>query len=325
MYDLGRFNYCAGSTCKKGQKTSLSWKLDPKESLSDYKIVVMCGEEVTSYHVHRNILAVGPRRSEYFVRLFQSDTEVTEHKTGKSSIQLEEPAACAFPLMLDYMYNQSENLESVLTTENAISMRFLASYFGVEALFDDVNKFIQKDLIYKTAPAYVTYADFHHDEKVLEAARALCADNVCNIEPAEMALIPLKCFRDIVCLYTLNHGGRDIMSSHIVAACQEHTDDVDQETLLDMTSIDKMPAIAPKDAMYLFHLSLKLSLPEISEDGSTLHERCIKAMAHNWLSIVLPDMVSNEDCTARKGYHDLSSDLKVKLLEAALCVAGESR
>ena len=40
----------------------LDWRMDPEESYSDWKIEISVdGTFHESYHVHRNILAVGPR------------------------------------------------------------------------------------------------------------------------------------------------------------------------------------------------------------------------------------------------------------------------
>lgn len=49
---------------------NLSWRLDPEESLSDWTILVKTkrsnDDKVDTYHVHKSVLGVGPRRSNYF-------------------------------------------------------------------------------------------------------------------------------------------------------------------------------------------------------------------------------------------------------------------
>jgi hypothetical protein len=51
----------------------LSWRLDPKKSLSDWAIHIQATHKPELYHVynvHKSVLAVGPRRSGYFAKAF---------------------------------------------------------------------------------------------------------------------------------------------------------------------------------------------------------------------------------------------------------------
>jgi hypothetical protein len=49
------------------------------------------------------MLAAGPRRSEYFARLFQQDGNFSESQNSTSRIELpDEIAAQAFPVLLDF-------------------------------------------------------------------------------------------------------------------------------------------------------------------------------------------------------------------------------
>ena len=53
-------------------ETELTWRLDARKSLSDWAVVVTTKEtRITQvYNVHKNYLAVGPRKSLYFAREF---------------------------------------------------------------------------------------------------------------------------------------------------------------------------------------------------------------------------------------------------------------
>jgi hypothetical protein len=93
------------------------WELDPKESYSDWTIEVhrqndknnnsIAGQQtVDTYHVHRNMLAFGICQSEYFTTLFQSSFVETQSRTS-SMMSLAEPAARAFPLFLNLVYQAS--------------------------------------------------------------------------------------------------------------------------------------------------------------------------------------------------------------------------
>lgn len=55
-------------------EAELSWRLDPIKSLSDWTIqVIIRGTPAVhqTYHVHKSVLAIGPRRSNYFAQSFQ--------------------------------------------------------------------------------------------------------------------------------------------------------------------------------------------------------------------------------------------------------------
>jgi hypothetical protein len=117
----------------------LDWRLEPAQSHSDYDIEVQFDRRLENedsitatqvYHVHRNILAVGPKRSEYFARLLQGS--FLEMETNTSKIQLDEVAANAFPYMLDYIYERNETL--AITSETAVALHWLGQYFEIRRL-----------------------------------------------------------------------------------------------------------------------------------------------------------------------------------------------
>jgi len=63
-----------GEELQPSDEERLQWSRDPEESwLSDWKIdIVVAGEKRATYNVHRAVLAVGPKRCEYFVRLLKN-------------------------------------------------------------------------------------------------------------------------------------------------------------------------------------------------------------------------------------------------------------
>jgi hypothetical protein len=87
------------------EEAVLCWKMDPTKSLSDWTIEIVSKPNgktrVDTYHCHKNILAVGPRHSEYFAHLLQSGDRFTEGQSNTSRIELETLAAQTFPVLLD--------------------------------------------------------------------------------------------------------------------------------------------------------------------------------------------------------------------------------
>lgn len=341
--DLGCFNYGADKPGPQA-RAELSWRLE--NSLSDYKIVVTSpapdgtpssnkktshdetksppkSEEV--YHVHRSMLAVGPHNSLYFARLFLSKTELTEHASNTSSVELEPSAANAFPKMLDFIYSARKDKASNVTSQDAVPLRYLASYFGVEALFEEVNNFIRSDLKYTNAPIYVAEAMIYNDEKILDAASLLCAQNVTNIAPEVMAALPLKCFRDILLSPNLDgqrQQNSEIISRQIASFCRKHDGEVDKEVVLELTAEKVLPNIAHDEAFYMMSLSRAYSLPRESEEegaGASLHERCISVLSTNWKSAIIPSIDDEGGALGGgTGYKSLPGETKVELLETVV-------
>jgi len=339
--DLGQFNYGADKPGPHQARNELSWRLDPEKSLSDYRIIITTSHEDTPqskktssttkkkssksgevYHVHKSMLAIGPHNSLYFARLFLSETELSENASNTSSVELEPSAAKAFPKMLDFIYSSQKGKASGVTSQDAVPLRYLASYFGVEALFEEVNAFIRNDLKFTNAPIYVTEALTYNDEKILDAASVLCAQNVTEIAPETMAELPLKCFRDTLLSPSLQNQRQqnsDIISRHIAAFCRKHDEELDKDILLELTSKEVLPSIAHDEAFYLMSFVREYSLPTVSRKRSetTLHERCIRALSKNWISAVVPEMTDGgiEEETD-KGYNGLPAEVKIQLLEA---------
>ena len=59
---------------------------------------------MSTSHLHRNMLAVGPCKSHYFTALFR--TPMAETTTKTSDIKFRKDAADAVPLILDFIYTQ---------------------------------------------------------------------------------------------------------------------------------------------------------------------------------------------------------------------------
>ena len=136
---------------KKAKTThaALTWRRDPEETFSDWKIIVTSksakgdnSDSPQTYHIHKNIVGAGARGSHYFGRLFRSD-RLKESESSTSCIELEESSMKAFPIMLDFIYGDKD-VEA--TVETAVALRHLASYFDVPTLFANVNNYIIKNM-----------------------------------------------------------------------------------------------------------------------------------------------------------------------------------
>lgn len=179
-FDIGE--YGSGSAPVE-KDASLSWRDDPEETLSDWRIVV----EVPAlkiknvYHVHKAMIAGGPRKSDYFVRQCRSGggaSQLAEAVRSESKLDLEAEAAEAIPDFLDYVYTGSLKA----TKENACALLHLAEYLGNPPLYAEVKDFIEAGLQsgrnFKFAPKYVASASLFNQEKLADAAVQVAAEHL---------------------------------------------------------------------------------------------------------------------------------------------------
>ena len=196
--NLGSYNQAGDSNSRKTQE-ALTWRSDPEFNLSDWTVVVTTkasrsdvpvtgdrdGNKVADvetvpvewseviYHVHKAILGIGPRSSEYFLNVFRNKN-MSEFKSATSRLHLEESAGKAFPAMLDFMYNNSD---VSATTETAVALRHLANYFGMPNLFESVNKFIENDMDKYNIHIYLDEAILYNDDIIMDATMSIAAEN----------------------------------------------------------------------------------------------------------------------------------------------------
>jgi hypothetical protein len=73
--------------------------------------------------------------------------------------------------------DDSVSLADHISTSSAVSLRHLSRLFGCETLTLKINKFIQRDLSFRTGPSYFKQAYDYKDDRLLEAAKRLCSEN----------------------------------------------------------------------------------------------------------------------------------------------------
>lgn len=172
---------------KEAPRVLQGWRLDPKESFTDWTIQVTrisdrdesdkggvdnhCYCPAETYHVHKYFLGAGPRRASYFNGVFHA-TELEEYKSGITHLELEESAAASFPAFLDYIYSAND---VDVTSESAIALRHLSEYFRVPTLYQSVSDFLQKDLSESNVHIYCREALLYHDSEIVEACMKMVA------------------------------------------------------------------------------------------------------------------------------------------------------
>ena len=140
-------------------------------SFSDWKIRIKIQNKVDeyssdnscvdrTYNVHRNILAIGERRSGYFANLLHYGID---DGNSCSDIELSSRAATYFPDLLDFLYSSTA---FVITTRNAIALLFLSQAFQVVSLETKVETFLHEDIKLSNFGYYMSDALYFSDETI---------------------------------------------------------------------------------------------------------------------------------------------------------------
>lgn len=171
----------------QAEETTLSWRND--NNFSDWKLQIKIRNDSANnsnaagdvqnsstflhrtYCVHRNILAIGQRRSGYFANLFHYGIDDGDRC---SRIELSSRAVDCFPDLLDFMYSSKA---FAITTTNSIALLFLSQAFQVVDLEARVKLFIDKDIKLYNFGYYMSGALYFSDETI-----ALKVINTCEQE-----------------------------------------------------------------------------------------------------------------------------------------------
>lgn len=265
----------------------LTWRSDPAESMSDWTITVINNGRQTAehYHVHKNIVAVGKRRSDFFVGLFREHRQSCK-RSNSTELCLPDSAAVMIPPLLDYIYCGDKAL--TLSSKTAPGLRYLSQFFGIRVLFERIMKFIQKDLSLRTVVEYYKGCTDLGDQKVLGIAARHAARNIhlVDISHELIEVMDPEFFCKVIASPGTEGSEKKVHLSLLVAKyCQLHKDTLDESMFSRLTAKDHLPHIHHSAAMSLLGMEADLvvatSLKSIMSMTS-LQERCIKGLSSNW-------------------------------------------
>lgn len=269
------------------EEHKLSWRLDPVESHSDWTIVVQHEgtERCDTYHTHKNILAVGPCKSDYFASLFRS-THLAESQNNTSHIVLEEPAAQAMPIMLDFVYDIPQHKLDI-STQHVVALRYLAKYFGIRILYRKVMEFHKKDMRLDNISTYIADASVFHDETTLRLAATKCLDNLQLMDSNLLQQMDPTFFLRILSNPEVDTCSVSCqMSTILVQYCQIHRDELTKDLFEQLTDRKYIPQIDREAAVPLLELEVvncsSNNEEEENSSSSCLQKRCIKVLALHW-------------------------------------------
>mmetsp|Transcript_30999 Transcript_30999/g.56209 ORF Transcript_30999/g.56209 Transcript_30999/m.56209 type:complete len:540 (+) Transcript_30999:89-1708(+) len=283
---------------------------------------------VQHYHVHKAILSVGPRRSEYFATLFKQ-SHLSEFATNPSHINLEDSAATSFPTILDYIYNDKK---IKFNSKNATAIRHLAHYFGIRSLWKCASTYIRGDFSLETAATYLTESILYHDEKLEHASIDILAERIEEINRRTLTKLPPSSFERIVSSPKLKCRSKKL-SDIVLKYCQTQGGALDMSVLMKCTRCEVMPSVSRKAALPL----LKVAVAEeekagvnLSDTNNVLRARCIEACVEEWKETLAKPLLALESRDKNISrilgansieHRELPLAIQVELLEKALCAA----
>jgi hypothetical protein len=297
----------------------LSWRGDPSTNWSDWTVIIHnTGDDSTkSYHVHRNILAAGSRRCEYFSTLFNTRAAIAEQQDCTSRISLDAPEASAFEIMLNFCYNEGKLNACV---DNVVALRNLARYFQCRELLRFVNEFIQGDLSIDNAVLYLRGA-FQRDEKLETAARKLTCEQIHSIAIHSMDTLSTDIFRSIICCETIKEEHHKYVSVHIKSFFDVNPEKVSAKLLNDFTF--HLTEIDASVAHGFLELISRLDPNDQDKDSwlalDRLSQACAAALAPKWASLDTNNNGMNKFINpSSEGDYRGAGRCVVPLLEASL-------
>ena len=325
---------------------TLSWRLDPQDSLSDWTLRVSSSDQnkidkqshtdrdydttrsrshlnllTKTFFVHKTVLGVGPRRSEFFVNLFKNKTGDSRDDVNKNvtKIVLLPSAVAVFPVMLDYLY-AAPGSPVEITTETAVALRHLASSFGIKEMFNETTSFIKTDMNVDTAVTYLCEGKKFKNEKIVENASRIIASKFKEVKLTHLSILSPTELLPIIASPHLRINCSDSFSSRIGAYCRCREDDLTLSLLESFTHPTKMPMIAEPESLYFLHLYLYLGGMKDSRPES-LYTRCL-VQAPKLLKQLRSRKTETNGSTNRLNkasldlYNELPDRIKVQILES---------
>jgi hypothetical protein len=252
-----------------------SWRWSPAESLSDFTLTVLSAEmgAATNYHVHKHMMAIGPRSSQYMNEVFASEN------ASKFQVTLDDKTSTLIPEILDFIYCHDNDIS--MTTNNVVALRQLAKMLKIGSLEVKTAKFILEDMEIKNLATYVSDCCYFNDIEVTKAVLKECTTNIGSIPVSDRLWVVMEpeLFLQII---SSPHIDRGDLSKHLSILLMEYLDlhqyEIDGDLFVSLTSEGVIPVVDRTAALPLIELSNCYS----TKDCEELQKRCAFTVACYW-------------------------------------------
>ena len=263
----------------------LSWRLNPSESLSDWSICVhnLQSNTTDEYHVHRNMLAVGKRKSAFFVDLFKQ-----RPRHPVTDFYFCEDAAKFIPMVLDWIYLGDCAIQ--LSADSAPGLRHIAQCLGLRKLFDLTMAFMKSNLSRETLATYYVKATALKDQKILNVVARFFARKIEIIDTEDeiMTVMHPDFFRNILSQPGLGSPEMNVHKTVMICSfCEKHKSSLTEDEFLLLTGEKYLRQVHYGAAIQFLELELELAPAHTnrinqSKEPTPLQTKCINAIAPRW-------------------------------------------
>ena len=291
----------------------LSWRLDPSQSLSDWELHIFNRSSKTFevYHVHRVVMALGPRGCEFFQDVFRQSEAVSESSSSNNNnskttrVPLIAESCKLVGCFLDYVY---DNEHFQITNENALGLCYLADYFRNHSLWELATDFIEDDLSKVSGREhlcqYYTDSIYYDQDEFLDHILSVCSRDLLSI--LEDGIPCSKLFGELTpshfmrILVDMEPPTEEQLSSALLLTrainefCCMHRSELSMETFDNFTSriilLDSSSAVTLLEASLEYDFSIQSDTDEEKIHGSEdsiaslilFQQQCIETMAEEW-------------------------------------------
>jgi hypothetical protein len=212
----------------------VSWKSDPKASFSDWTLQVFYrdsnrNKRIDVYHVHRNVVGFGHRKSNYLLRdIMEFEIQEFIDTSNKAEVEIQEiinsdkksnsnsggagagskqkditrikvpneSQARSVPMVLDFMYYTNETKQR-MSADRSCNVFKVAEGLEVQALQKAIGEFYMKNLSLKNLGEFLTAATKVKADKLLTICKAKIGQMI-TVKPELSAMVPPKFMAEIL-------------------------------------------------------------------------------------------------------------------------------
>lgn len=272
------FASCKSAESRKTGSPSFvpGWRLPGPESLSDVTLRIVNDKtgESTNYYIHKHMVAVGVKKSEYLDERFRTE------RSDVFQLSLDDKTSQHVPNLLDFMYCHDYEID--VSTENVVALLQLGKLFKVIPVVTKAAGFILEDMTISNMSTYVSESCLYKDEKVKKVVVSKCSENIQEIsvrDPLWAAMEP-QLFLDVLSSPSIQ---RESLSLHLSILLKEyiemHQYEIDDEMFIQLTSENIIPTVDREAALPLIELCEAYDLTKVCEP---LLKRCAYTVASHW-------------------------------------------
>ncbi|CAB9531475.1 expressed unknown protein [Seminavis robusta] len=173
---------------KKPKQEQVSWRDDPVESYSDWKLIVVDlsmdegnEESVTTYNIHKCMAVSGRHCSDFLAEQFRV-ARIGENKDLAASTHLELAPALAesVPKLLDYIYGA--NLKYNLRAKEVVALHSLGHTFKIPSLQKATELICHKKMTTQNASSFYRWAASLKNDKLENVTVKYIVDHILEID-----------------------------------------------------------------------------------------------------------------------------------------------